>query len=217
MRFSVGVDDDLSEFHELFRGDRLIGRALRANPALRIARMPTAWEAFAWAVTEQLIEVEEAVAIQRRLVWKLGRRHDAIGLADSPSAAVIAKAAPAQIESCGLSHTRTIALRRAAKDVYSGRLDLEKTPHEDGWRRLLRIPGIGRRTNEKLALCGQGRHDQIPAIDLAYLKLIGRLSTGNPKARADEAEVRGFFAPYKNWQGLAGHYLLWAAGRGMLP
>ena len=55
-----------------------------------------------------------------------------------------------------------------------------------------------------LALHGLGRLDVVPAGDLGYLELVGRLSTGNPKAVADEAEVRGFFAPYAPWAGLGG-------------
>ena len=59
-----------------------------------------------------------------------------------------------------------------------------------------------------LALHGLGRLDVVPAGDLGYLKLVGRLTTGNPKAIADEAEVRGFFAPYAPWAGLAASYLI---------
>ena len=59
-----------------------------------------------------------------------------------------------------------------------------------------------------LALHGLGRLDVVPAGDLGYLKLVGRLTTGNPKAIADEAEVRGFFAPYAPWAGLAASHLI---------
>ncbi len=63
-----------------------------------------------------------------------------------------------------------------------------------------------------LALHGLGRLDVIPAGDLGYLKLVGRLTTGRPKAIADEAEVRGFFEPYAPWAGLAGNYLILSHG-----
>jgi 3-methyladenine DNA glycosylase/8-oxoguanine DNA glycosylase len=57
---------------------------------------------------------------------------------------------------------------------------------------------------EMLALHGQGRHDQLPALDVGLAKLVGRsLSGGDPRARADEREVREFFAPYGEWAGLA--------------
>jgi hypothetical protein len=65
-------------------------------------------------------------------------------------------------------------------------------------------------------LFGQGRLDVVPAGDLGYLKLVGRLTTGHPRAFADEAEVRGFFARYAPWAGLAGEYLRFAAATGRL-
>ena len=60
-----------------------------------------------------------------------------------------------------------------------------------------------------LALHGQGRHDQVPAGDLNLLKLVGRrLSGGDPRAVAEEQQVRDFFAPYGEWAGLAATHLL---------
>jgi DNA-3-methyladenine glycosylase II/AraC family transcriptional regulator of adaptative response / DNA-3-methyladenine glycosylase II len=97
--------------------------------------------------------------------------------------------------------------------VARGRVDLEAAVPEAGWRRLRAIRGIGTWTVQMLALSGQGRLDQLPAGDLAYLKLVGRLrSGGDPWARATEAEVEEFFAPYAPWAGLAGAYALRAAG-----
>jgi 3-methyladenine DNA glycosylase/8-oxoguanine DNA glycosylase len=60
-----------------------------------------------------------------------------------------------------------------------------------------------------LALHGQGRHDQVPAGDLGLLKLAGRLlSGGDPRAIAQEQQVRDLFAPYGEWAGLAATHLL---------
>ena len=89
-----------------------------------------------------------------------------------------------------------------------GRVDLRAPDHEAGWRRLRTIPGIGSWTLEILALHGQGRHDQVPAGDLNFLKLVARMRTGSPHARATEDEVREFFAPYAPWSGLAGVYAM---------
>jgi DNA-3-methyladenine glycosylase II len=214
MRFATGVDDDLRPFYEAFRDDPVIGRAVRARPQLRVRRRPEPWEALAAAVTEQLIELERALAIQRGLIAWLGRRCALTGLRDAPAPAAVAATAPAELEALGLAHRRALALRRAAREVSRGRVDLHD--HEGAWPRLRAIPDIGTWTLEMLALEGQGRYDRVPAGDLGFLKLIGRLSTGNPRARADEAEVRGFFAPYGRWQGLAGEYLRHAAARGLI-
>jgi 3-methyladenine DNA glycosylase/8-oxoguanine DNA glycosylase len=217
MRFACGVDDDLEPFHRRFAGDPLLGRALRASPGLRPTRRPDPWEALAAAICEQLIEFDRAVAIQRRMISAYGRRCPETGLRDHPTPERIAGVAPARLASFDLAARRCLTLRRAAAEVARGRVDLRAPDHEAGWRRLRAIPGIGSWTLEMLGSLGQGRHDQLPALDVGYLKLVGRLTTGNPRARADEAEVRGFFAPYAEWAGLAGHYAVHASARGLLP
>ena len=208
MRAALGVDHDLQAFHQRFRTDPLIGRATRADPRLRVRGHPDPFQALAWAICEQLIVYERAAAIQRRLVAALGRRCPHSGLRDAPSAASLAAQAPARLQSYDLSGSRAVALIRVAREVAAGRLDLSDPDHEFGWRRLRGIRGIGSWTVQMLALTGQGRLDQLPAGDLAYRKLVGRLTTGDPYARASEQEVEAFFARYAPWAGLAGAYAL---------
>jgi len=207
MRFALGVDDDLRPFYERFRFDGLIGRAVRARPRLRLWRRPEPFEALAWAICEQLIEFERAVGIERRIVDRLGRRCPETGLCDVPSPATVAGTAPARLQSFDLSAGRSLALIRCAREVAAGRIDLHAADHERAWARLRAIPGIGRWTIDMLAVQGQGRYDQVPAGDLGYLKLVGRLRTGNPRAVATEAEVRDLLEPYAPWQGLAAAHL----------
>ena len=82
---------------------------------------------------------------------------------------------------------------RAAREVASGRADLSR--HEPSWRRLLKIPNIGSWTIEMLAFEGQGRDDMLPALDLAYVKLVGRLA--GLGRRATEDEVRDVLRPLR--------------------
>lgn len=226
MRFALGVDDDLRPFHERFREDPLIGHSVRRRMHLRIRRRPEPFEALAWAICEQLIEFERAAAIQRRIVWRVGPRWegwdggrgggdggrgggDGSALRDVPSAATIAGLSPAFLQSLDLGGARARALVRVAREVARRRIDLHAPEHERAWRRLRAIPGIGPWTVEMLALYGQGRHDQIPAGDLGFLKLVGRhLSGGDPRARAQEHEVREFFRPYGEWAGMAARHML---------
>jgi 3-methyladenine DNA glycosylase/8-oxoguanine DNA glycosylase len=214
LRFATGVDDDLRPFYERFADDPVIGVTVRSRPHIRIHRRPDPWEALAWAITEQLIELDRALVIQRRLVARLGRRCPHSGLRDMPTPARVAGMAPAELQAYDLAARRAIALRHAAREVAAGRVAL--ADRESAWRRLRAIPNIGTWTLEMLSLYGQGHYDRVPAGDLGYLKLVGRLTTGNPKARADEAEVRGFFERYGEWKGLAGTYLFLGAGAGLL-
>jgi 3-methyladenine DNA glycosylase/8-oxoguanine DNA glycosylase len=209
MRFALGVDDDLAAFHDRFRFDPLIGPVVRSTPWLRPTRRPDPFEALAWAVTEQLIDYPRAAAIQRRIVWRIGRRCPRTDLRDLPAAGTLARQAPALLESLDLAHARSLTLVRVAREVAAGRIDLRGPDHERAWRRLRAIPGIGSWTIAVTAYLGQGRHDVLPAGDLNFLKLVARLKTGgNPHARATEEEVLAFFAPYAPWCGLAGTYAL---------
>ncbi len=202
MRFALGTDHDLGDFHRRFRRDPLIGPVIRRRPWLRPRRRPEPFEALAWAVCEQLIEGRRAAAIERQIVRRLGSRCGALRC--PPLAERVARCAPAELDACGLAPKRSIALVRAAREVASGRADL--ADHEPSWLRLKAIPNIGNWTIEMLAFEGQGRDDMLPALDLAYVKLVGVLA--GLGRRATEDEVRDFFAPYDEHAALAGIYAL---------
>jgi 3-methyladenine DNA glycosylase/8-oxoguanine DNA glycosylase len=205
MRFAIAVDDDLSEFRASIRGDRLLEPLIRRFPDTRPRRRPWPWEALAWAVTKQLIDSPRAAAIQRRIVRRWAPRVGSgrAALYDVPCAAVIAGRAPAELEAADLSGGRSVALRLVARDVAAGRCD----PAEPGGdRRLLEIAGIGPWTVQCLGLFGRGEPDSLPAGDLGYIKLIGRLAGEGRRATVEEVER--FFAPYAPFRGLAGELAL---------
>jgi DNA-3-methyladenine glycosylase II len=200
MRFALGVDDDLSEFYRRFRGDPLLGPLLRRRPYLRPRRRPWAWEALAWAVVKQLIESGRAARIQRRIVGRWGSRlgEGPSGLRDVPAPGTIAGRAPVELESMGLALKRALALRRIAGDIAAGRCDPGQ-PTADS--RLLSMREIGPWTVQCLGLLGRGDPDSLPAGDLIYLKLVGRLARLGRRATVEEVEE--FYAPYAPFRGLA--------------
>ena len=201
MRFALGVDDDYREFYDTFRGDRLLGPAIRRRPWLRPRRNAWPWEALAWAVTKQLIESPRAAAIQRRIVARWGPAVD--GLRDVPDAATVAGAAPAELAAMDLAPSRAVSLIKVARDTAAGRADLDRP---DADRRLLTVPGIGTWTVRCLGLFGRGDPDALPSGDLGYLKVIGRMAGLGRRATPDEVEQ--FFAPYAPYRGLAGTFTL---------
>jgi 3-methyladenine DNA glycosylase/8-oxoguanine DNA glycosylase len=200
MRFALGVDDDLSELYRRFRRDPLLGPLLRRRPHLRPRRRPWPWEALVWAVVKQLIESGRAARIQRRMVGRWGLRlgPGREGLRDVPTAELIAGRAPVELESMGLALKRAIALRSVATDIASGRCD-PADPSAD--RRLLATREIGPWTVQCLGLFGRGDPDSLPAGDLIYLKLVGRLTRLGRRATVEEVEE--FYAPYAPFRGLA--------------
>lgn len=122
---------------------------------------------------------------------------------------------PALLQRCGLSAGRSRALIAAAREVASGRVDLDAAPggRAAGVARLRSIPGIGPWTLAVLALHGQGDFDALPAGDFAYLRLVGEALTGRPHAMAAEQDVVAFMEPYAGWRGIAGLHLLRVGGR----
>jgi 3-methyladenine DNA glycosylase/8-oxoguanine DNA glycosylase len=204
MRFALGVDEDLTDFFRRFRGDPLLGPLLRRRPYLRPRRRPWPWEALAWAVVKQLIESGRAARIQRRMVGRWGPRlgDDRGSLRDVPTAALIAGRAPVELESMGLALKRAIALRSVAGDIARGRCDLGDRESD---RRLLATREIGPWTVQCLGLFGRGDADSLPAGDLIYLKLVGRLARLGRRATVEEVEE--FFAPYAPFRGFAGAWI----------
>jgi 3-methyladenine DNA glycosylase/8-oxoguanine DNA glycosylase len=202
-RFMLWLDEDLTPFFRRFRSDPLLASVIHRKPWLRPRRRPWPWEALAWAITEQLIEASRASEVQRRMIRAWGPRSSIAGLTDVPSAATFAGRAPAELVSMDLSEARALALIRCAADTASGRADLA-SPDSDA--RLLSIREVGPWTVQCLALHGRGDPDALPAGDLAYIKLVGRLAELGRRATVEE--VAEFFAPYAPYRGLAGTFAL---------
>lgn len=218
MRSALWVDVDLSDFQRRFRRDRLVGPLIRRLPGFRPRSRPWPWEALAAAVVGQLIEARRAALIERRIAgrWgaRLGEGPDA--LRDVPGPTAIAGRAPAELEQMDLAGKRAIAMRLLAREVVTGRCRIED-PGRDA--RLLGMPQIGPWTVQCLGLFGRNEPDSLPAGDLAYIKLVGRLR--GEGRRATIPEVEEFYAPYEPYRGLvgaltlAGLYRLVSHGRPM--
>jgi 3-methyladenine DNA glycosylase/8-oxoguanine DNA glycosylase len=215
MRRALWVDVDLSDFYRRFRRDRLIGPLIRRMPDFRPKGRPWPWEALAAAVVGQLIEAERAALIERRIAGRWGARlGDGRGaLRDVPGPAVLAGRAPAELEQMELVGKRAVALRRLARDVAAGRCRIESATGDE---RLLAMPQIGPWTMQCLGLFGRGEPDSLPAGDLAYVKLVGRLR--GEGRRATIPEVEEFYAPYEPYRGLVGSLTLsglhWKSAQG---
>ena len=151
-------------FHDRFRDDPLIGASVRA-PA--VAARPPPPRAVGGARVGDHRAADRVRARGRDPAADRVARSAAAaprpGLRDLPDGG--ARRGARRRRSCRASTSppaRALALRRAAREVARGRVDLRAADHERGWRRLRAIPGIGRWTVEMLALHGQGRYDRRP-------------------------------------------------------
>lgn len=201
MRSALWVDVDLSDFQRRFGRDRLVGPLIRRLPGFRPKGRPWPWEALAAAVVGQLIEARRAATIERRIAGRWGARlgEGREALRDVPGPTAIAGRAPAELEQMDLAGKRAIAMRRLAREVATGRCRIED-PAADA--RLLAMSQIGPWTVQCLGLFGRNEPDSLPAGDLAYIKLVGRLR--GEGRRATIPEVEEFYAPYEPYRGLVG-------------
>lgn len=214
-RFALGCDVDLRAFAAAHRNDPLIGASIRARPWWQPARRLSVFEAVVCAISEQLIAFDDAVVIQRRLIARHGPilaplRPTYPRLRDLPDAqTVAARLVPAHFEACGLAPSRAVSLHRAAREIATGRIAVG--PDADDRRvlaRLEEIPGVGTWTVALVAAQALGRLDLAPSGDLNLRKALGRMRTGDPRARVDEAEVDAWLAPYAPWGALAAAHVM---------
>lgn len=214
-RQALGCDVDLRPFVAAHRHDPLIGASLRTRPWLQPSRRLSVFEALIAAISEQLIAFDDAVVIQRRIIARHGTRLAPLRpahprLRDAPDAAAVSdRLIPAHFEACGLAPSRAACLHRAAREIAAGRIDV--APGTDADRllaRLRRLPGIGSWTVALVATQALGRFDLPPSGDLNLLKALGRIRTGDPRARGEEHEVDAWLARFAPWGALAAAHLM---------
>ena len=207
MRFALCLDEDLEAFYTSNREDPLLAPVIARRPWARPRRQSWPWEALAWAIVGQSLEPSESARLQRRIVHRWSPRVEVPGsvevLSDFPSPQALADAAPAELVSKGLSEARAITLARAAREVVSGRVDLDEL---QSVARLLSIREIEESTLQTFEAEGMGDLDSIPLGDPTVAKLVGRL--GELGRRASQEEVEEFFEPYAPWRGLAAAFAL---------
>jgi 3-methyladenine DNA glycosylase/8-oxoguanine DNA glycosylase len=211
LRFLLALDDDHSEFLRRFARDPLLGGATRALRGLRPMRVGTVAQALLRAVAGQLIQARRARAIERNVVRAATPAVGDTGLHAPPSAAALARFAPAELRALGLGSRRGATLVRLCRAVELERL--RDVPTAAAAHRLERERGLGPWSVGVVCLEGLGRVERGLIGDLGLVKLCSAL-----RGRWVEPwETAELLEPYGDWAGLASVYLLAAYGRGLVP
>ena len=209
MQFILGLEDDHSEFLELFADDPLIGRATRVLKGLRPPRLATVAHSLLRALAGQLVTWQHAKEIERDVIRRTSPRH-ACGLYVPPTGESLGRVGTAELRRLGLHARRAAALVRLCRSV-----DLERLhtlPTSSVVKRLNREPGLGPWSAGVVCLQGLGRTEHGLVGDLGLIKLCSPRGGG----RVDTAETAALLAPYGEWAGLASVYMLAALGRGLI-
>ena len=207
-RFMLALGDDTAAFHHRFRHDPLLGPTVRALVGYRPLRLATVTHAALRAMCGQLIEARRAAAIERSILRELG---SAVATRDA-----LARLGPADLGRHGLALSRATTLVRLVRS-----LDLERLREHDTAVVLLRLRrerGIGPWSVGVIALEGLGRYDHGLVGDLGLVKLLSSIrGPGSDRAKVAAEETAELLAPYEEWQGLAGLFLMLGWSRGLIP
>jgi AraC family transcriptional regulator of adaptative response / DNA-3-methyladenine glycosylase II len=209
----LGLDSDGVGFERQFSSDELLGSTVVKQRGLRIPLTPTPWEALAWAIIGQQINLRFAVTLRRELIRAAGAQH-ASGLRAHPSPAAVAAMTVDALRALKFSGSKAEYLLTAARAVTSGELKLDtmrQLSASHAARLLGAVRGVGAWTVQYAFLRGLGFADCLLAGDAGLAQGLHRL-TGN---RPDEPQIRNLMAKYAPWRSLA-TYHVWTSLKGEL-
>jgi 3-methyladenine DNA glycosylase/8-oxoguanine DNA glycosylase len=208
LRFTLGVDDDHSEFVRRFSHDPFLGATVRRLKGLRPLRCATVTQSLLRALCGQLITARRAREIERRVVRAATPSLD--GLHAAPTPAVMGRYSPAELRALGLGGPRASALVRLCRSVDLERLREVST--DAAAARLGRESRIGPWSVGVVCIQGLGRYERGLVGDLGLIKLLARMR-GRPVESWETAEL---LEPYGEWAGLASVYMLAGLAQGTI-
>ncbi len=202
---ALGASADVAPFYRAHRGDPVLGPPIRAFRGLRVAGLPSLWEALVTAVLAQQVNLNFAYDIRRELALAYGPRARFFGqtYVGFPGPEPLAEERLPRLRRFRLSRSKAVAIRGLARAFADGSLcekELGALGDEGAIEKLTRIPGVGRWTAEIGLLRGLGRPDIFPAGDLGVVKYLAQGLLGHA-TRAKEEDMRRFslrWAPHRS-------------------
>ena len=208
MRFTLGIDDDHSEFLTRFSRDPFLGATVRRLRGLRPLRCATVTQALLRALCGQLITARRAREIERRVVRAATPSLDDLHAAPTPAA--MGRFSPAELRALGLGGPRASALVRLCRSLDLERLRGAST--DAAAARLVRESRIGPWSVGVVCLEGLGRYERGLVGDLGLIKLLAKMRG----RRVEGWETAELLEPYGEWAGLASVYILAGLGQGTI-
>jgi len=207
----LGFGADTSGFERKFAGRTWLGALIAQRRGLRIPLTPDWWEALAWAIVGQQINLPFAVSLRRALILAAGEAHTT-GLRAHPTPERVAQMSVDLLRRMKFSGSKAEYLLAAARAIANRELALGAgggISARRAARLLSEIRGVGPWTVEYVLLRGLGFGDCVPAGDAGVAQGLER-ATGE---RPGEARIRELMADYAPWRSLATCHV-WASLKG---
>jgi len=198
---------DLNPFYRLAAQDSKLSEITAELHGLKPVRPPSLFEMAVIAITEQQISLPAAYRIRSRIIQKFGQPVEDLWIFPDPL--TLAKAAPEDLKSCGLSLQKTQYVQDLAGRIASGSLNLDSLKNLDdnsAREMLMSLRGFGRWSADYMLVRGLARPDALPVEDLGIRSVVGQyMGTG---VRLSAVEVASILEPLRPYRGLAAFYLL---------
>lgn len=210
----LDLDRDLTPFYETARRDPLLAPVVERFRGLRLVGIPDLFEALAWSVIGQQINMAYAYTLKRRFVERFGRRVTAGGetLWLFPGPERIASLEAADLQGMGLSARKGEYLIHIARLIAEGRLSKEKlreagrTGGRDAAGKLLcAIRGIGPWTAHYALMFCLRFPDAFPIDDVGLHNAV-KTAAGLDR-KPTKAELRRLADGWAGWEAYATFYL----------
>jgi DNA-3-methyladenine glycosylase II len=207
--------DSTLAIRELTAADPALANLIeRAGPyTLRLKSQHSPFEALLESIIYQQLHGKAAAAILKRLITSFGEYH--------PTPEHLIAAPDDQLRACGLSASKTLALRDLAAKTLDGTVptlaQIRRLSDAEIIERLTKVRGVGPWTVEMLLIFRLGRPDVLPVTDYGVRKgfalTFKRLPKSKPfdasmLAKPDEMLRRG--ERWRPWRSVAAWYL-WRA------
>ncbi len=188
------LDVDASQFSAVGRHDPIVGELQKRFAGLRPVLFYTPYEAAAWSIIGQRIQMTQAATIKQRLADEYGERG-----AFPPPARLSELASPQR----GLTAKKVEQLRQLGAAAITGVLDRDRLleqRYDDAEKQLRELPGIGPFSAELILIRGMGAPDALPRHE-NRLHVATRTAYGLP-SNADIDVIADRWRPYRSWVAL---------------
>jgi AraC family transcriptional regulator of adaptative response / DNA-3-methyladenine glycosylase II len=183
------------------------GALVRGREGWAGSGTPDPWDALAWAIVGQQINLSFAFRLRRTLA-ELAGTPVGDGLVAPPRAASVATLDPARLAERQFSAAKSRTLIGAARRVADGALDLAALAEGSATRAqraLLALDGVGPWTANYVMMRGLGFKDCVPYGDTGVTSALERLFA--LAERPDAATTRRLLQPFSPWRSLATFHL----------
>jgi AraC family transcriptional regulator of adaptative response / DNA-3-methyladenine glycosylase II len=198
----LGLTADPTPFESHVSKTKELAKVVAQRPGLRIPLTATNWEALAWAIIGQQINLAFACSLRRELVELVGTSVEG-GMIAHPDASTVAKLDERDLTKRRYSSSKARYLIGAARAVASKTLDIDALSMGSAQLaavKLEAVAGIGTWTANYVMMRGLGFVDCVPVGDSALSMALQRAHElgARPDATATTRLMEAY-APYRSF------------------